>query len=92
MSDDRHQEAAMSRKQKKKPAHWSGSQMICAYFAREEGLAICCRGEGPGLRLRMTFDTVPGKKEWAKDRCESYDYWKCPLCEMIDEYEGIGEE
>ena len=90
MSDDRAKR--MSKKQRKKPAHWSGSQMICAYFAREEGLAICCRGEGPGLRLRMTFDTVQGKKEWAKDRCESFDYWKCPLCEMIDEFEGIGDE
>ncbi len=82
----------MSKKSKAKAAHWSGSQMICPYFAREEGLAICCRGEGQGFRLRMTFDTCQGKKEWARDRCESYDYWKCPLCEMIDEFEGIGDE
>ena len=79
-------------KKKIKPAHWSGSQMICPWFSREEGLAICCRGQTTGFRLRMTFDTVAGKKIWAGRHCETFEYWKCPLCEMIDEWEGIGDE
>ena len=80
------------KKKRLKAPHFSGSQMICPYFAREESTAICCRGPETDFRLRMTFDTGAGKKLWAKDRCESYDYWRCPLCEMIDEWAGIGEE
>ena len=78
------------RKRKKGP-HFSGSQMICPWFAREETLAICCRGEGQGFRLRMGFDNAAGKKQWAGAHCETFDYWKCPLCEMIDEWNGIRE-
>ena len=82
----------MTKPTKKKEAHWSGSQMICPWFSREETFAISCRGQTTGIRLRMTFDQASGKKAWACRVCETYDYWKCPMCEMIDTWEGIVEE
>ena len=79
----------MSRRRK----HYSGVQMICPYFCREEDHAITCQSkEGGGMRLRLAFASIEAKKRWACGKCESYDYWRCPLCEMIDEEELLREE
>lgn len=65
--------------------------MICPYFSREEDRAISCWSKDEKrMRLRMGFPSIPAKKEWAKVHCESFDYWKCPLCAMIDEEDPEG--
>ena len=78
---------------KRKGKHYSGVQMICPYFCREEDSAICCQsGECGGMRLRMAFRSIEAKKRWAGRHCESHEYWHCPLCEMIDEEERLRED
>ncbi len=78
----------MSRKRK----HYSGVQMICPYFSREEDRAISCWSRDErGMRLRLGFPSITAKKEWAQKHCETFKYWHCPLCEMIDEEEAERE-
>ena len=72
---------------KRKAARYSGVQMVCPYFAREEAVAISCQAREQGMRVRLTFASKEDKQRWAKGRCESFEYWKCPLCEMQDEEE-----
>ena len=67
--------------------------MICPYFSREEATAISCwTRENGGMRLRLSFPTVAAKQHWAAGHCECYEYWRCPMCEMIDEEERLREE
>lgn len=73
---------------RKKRRHYSGVQMVCPYFSREEDRAInCWTGDEENMRLRMVFPCIRNKKEWARRYCENFDYWRCPLCAMIDEEE-----
>ncbi|MBR4457595.1 MAG: hypothetical protein IKS31_01415 [Clostridia bacterium] len=69
---------------RRKAPRYSGVQMVCPYFSREEAISISCQAKCSGMRCRLTFADKNKKQEWAKRFCETFQYWQCPLCEMQD--------
>lgn len=63
--------------------------MVCPYFSREEDLAVTCQAPKicASIRCRVAFRSKEAKRNWVGRHCETFEYWKCPFCEMIDEAE-----
>lgn len=60
--------------------------VICPFYKSETQGKICCDGIIPGQTIHMVFQDSKQKRKYMKEKCCTYGYGICPLCQMLSDF------